>query len=819
MQTNEETYKDQIAIAWKEYKNNEHAKAKEICIQMKKEFPDKLGPNFLLGVIYFDNKDYEVSISELRLAFTKDVDKKSGGYINYFLGLNYGDESFLSEKNNPIYNKDLSRISFEKAIEYETYPEDVIFKLSSIYQNTFKLIQLYKKAIIKFPDNVNFYLDLSYAYEKAEKLEEKRKILLTASKKFKSSHILFELGEFYLKSKNIQKARDCFESALKLNKIKNSDFALQVKIAFTFKAEKDIEIAKKYYKEAFINEKNNNNFWFGLIGILMCEKKSNFSDFNSLLDDMEITSQFIIDDWFGDMPIYLDSQRAFGIDLGFEISDIIKQLDLFVNTQKKDDTIGKVALIKSALYKHSGDKQNRLSSLKVAKEHLNTYYYEFILSELANAFYELFYYLVEENKSIEKISKDLIFDLKNEYSLREAFVDSLETIIEDLFKQKKYNEIIELYELFTKQQIEKVDIWFEVGYSFNELGNFEKAKYAYNRYIEINGETSAVLNNLANIYKRENKLKVAIDMYQRALKIDNNDDFVKGNLENAIKHQKELSIEENKKKAIDKLFLGALGLLKSENYFALETLHSFVLNIKKEEEFEDWIIPIQEEMFPVFMNTSLKKAIELKENWLSKNYIVLSDETDEYDIPYYRINPYIEEEIIKLRSIVSETEFPKEWSKGLNNISTFQLEEIEYSSTVARINKINIKFKPLILRDYNELVLNYLLGNRKSIVVLSGSFVELILTYYCEKKRIRKISYTNSTGKLITKNLYDCVLFDLISYIEENKYFGNDFFPLSNLSRVYRNLVHPGVEISNSLDKTKSDLCFISALEILRKII
>ena len=125
----------------------------------------------------------------------------------------------------------------------------------------------------------------------------------------------------------------------------------------------------------------------------------------------------------------------------------------------------------------------------------------------------------------------------------------------------------------------------------------------------------------------------------------------------------------------------------------------------------------------------------------------------------------------------------------------------------------------MISRDYNELVFNYLVGNKKATIVLSGSFIELILTFYCDRKKIKKIEYNNAKGKIIKKELYDCVLFDLISFIDEKKYFGNDFFPLTNLSRVYRNFVHPGVEMKNTLDKTKSDLCFISSIEILRKII
>ena len=224
-------------------------------------------------------------------------------------------------------------------------------------------------------------------------------------------------------------------------------------------------------------------------------------------------------------------------------------------------------------------------------------------------------------------------------------------------------------------------------------------------------------------------------------------------------------------------------------------------------------------MFPVLMNTNPKKALELKNNWISKKYIIPSKESDEYDIRYYFINPYLDAEINRLRDIVADISLPKEWLAGLNNISIYQLNELNYSETSKKIDKVNGKYRPLISRDYNELVFNYLVGNRKSTIVLSGSFVELILTYYCERKKIRIIEYVGASGKTIKKDLYDCVLFDLICFIEERRIFGSDFLPLTNLSRVYRNFIHPGVELKNSLDKTKSDLCFISSIEVLRKIL
>ena len=106
-----------------------------------------------------------------------------------------------------------------------------------------------------------------------------------------------------------------------------------------------------------------------------------------------------------------------------------------------------------------------------------------------------------------------------------------------------------------------------------------------------------------------------------------------------LEKQKEITKEAEKRNAINKLFLNAVDLLKSENFFTLESLHNFLLNCQKEEEFDNWNLPIQAEMFPILMNTNARKAFELKENWSSKKYIIQTEVNDDFDIPYYKSNP------------------------------------------------------------------------------------------------------------------------------------------------------------------------------------
>lgn len=260
-----------------------------------------------------------------------------------------------------------------------------------------------------------------------------------------------------------------------------------------------------------------------------------------------------------------------------------------------------------------------------------------------------------------------------------------------------------------------------------------------------------------------------------------------------------------------------LLLIKNEDYFSLESLGSFINNIKKEENFKDGEVPIQNEYFPSLVKSNITNALKLKDIWISKNYILQTDKYDNYNIPIYKINPYIEEEIIKYKQLILEKDIPIKWIDGFSKLNMLRLDEIEYFILKEKISKFNKKYKNLINRDFDELVLNYLMGNIKSTVVLSGSFVELVLTFYLERKKVRNISYLQN-GRSISKNIYDSNLYDLISYIEQSNYFGKDFFHLTNLSRVYRNFIHPGLELKDELNKGKSDICFISTLEILKKI-
>lgn len=68
--------------------------------------------------------------------------------------------------------------------------------------------------------------------------------------------------------------------------------------------------------------------------------------------------------------------------------------------------------------------------------------------------------------------------------------------------------------------------------------------------------------------------------------------------------------------------------------------------------------------------------------------------------------------------------------------------------------------------------------------------------------------------------MYDADLGDLLDYFEQNRMLSDLFVHMGNIARISRNFIHPGKELreAEQLSQAKADMCFISALEVVRHI-
>jgi tetratricopeptide (TPR) repeat protein len=384
--------------------------------------------------------------------------------------------------------------------------------------------------------------------------------------------------------------------------------------------------------------------------------------------------------------------------------------------------------------------------------------------------------------------------------------EEADKLVKNLFSEKKYKEIVEL-----DKSLKCIPIAFEVAYAYVELGNLDKGEEIYETLLSIPGKENdpAILNNLSNIKKSKEKIDEAFDLIKKAYEINKNDEIIKRNYDDLVRIMQE-------KEEINSIYKNAENNLKKETNWAVEKLNRFLSNIQKEKEYRDNKIPIPNWKFKVLIGTDELKTDSLKKQWIEKGYIRDTGERGDYSVHIYEINPYLQTFLQKITPL----QINKAWFDGFENINIDELNKIGYFEILAKIKRINRKYRELIKRDFEELVFNYLVRNKKSTIVLSGSFIEALFTYYCEKKKVKKVSY-NLNKKQVNKNLYDCTLADFLNYFESGPESKKIIVYIGNLSRVYRNFIHPGNEIKNreKLENSKLELCFNAVLEITKQIL
>ena len=373
-----------------------------------------------------------------------------------------------------------------------------------------------------------------------------------------------------------------------------------------------------------------------------------------------------------------------------------------------------------------------------------------------------------------------------------------------MYTEKCYGQIVELYNMPAIKNKSTLYM-FEVAYSLADTNKNDEAERIYEYLLERSPKNTSILNNLHILKKRKGDIDSAYDLISKAYKITKSDEIISKNYSSMYD-----IVEERKQ--IDEQFKVALIRLQKENDFVLEKLRNFLLAAKKDSDFKNGIIPIASWKFKVLMKTDEQKADSLKEQWLDRGYLRRTGDRGNYQEHVYQINPYIETNINKIKG----NKIPAVWIKGIENINGEKLASLKYFEVLEAIQKIRKKYKCIIERDINELTINYIMNNYKSVVVLSGSMVETLLIYYCEKKKIQIIDYSKNQRN-ISKKLYDADLGDLLNYFQIHGMLDDILVHMGNISRISRNFIHPGKELRDTeeLNEAKASICFISAIEIL----
>jgi len=404
-----------------------------------------------------------------------------------------------------------------------------------------------------------------------------------------------------------------------------------------------------------------------------------------------------------------------------------------------------------------------------------------------------------------KVIKGLIKE-DNEYEASEEF----NSLAGDLHENKKFDILREEFIKIKKLVDDKTDFYsFELAFAFDNLGDSDSSEVVYEYLLNQSPNNSAILNNLSNIKKRKKKYKDAFELISRAYEIESDDDIISNNYDTL----NQIIVEQKER---DSRFKHSLIHLEKENKFVTDKLLSFIQGVKKDENYEYGVLPLAKWKFKAYMKTDEQKAESLRDQWLDKGYIINTGQRGDYHEIVYELNPFLEKALSELKF---KTINP-DWIKGIENLNIEYLEEINYYRNLKKLNKVNKKFKKILIRDFDELTFNYLVKSNKATIILAGSLIETLLIYYLEKKKIKSIEYEINSRKL-SKSLYDATLNDLLLFLEQEKLLKKHFVHLGNVSRIFRNFVHPGKELkeTDELDNSKSHLCYISASELINNII
>jgi tetratricopeptide (TPR) repeat protein len=380
-------------------------------------------------------------------------------------------------------------------------------------------------------------------------------------------------------------------------------------------------------------------------------------------------------------------------------------------------------------------------------------------------------------------------------------------LVKELHAEKNYSFTVELYQ--SPFVDPKEGLWiFEVAYALNEAKQQPDAEKIYEYLADQDSQDSSVLNNLSNIKKQTGKIDEAFDLIQRAYQINPKDEIVSRNYEALLAIVRERDER-------DQIYKHALTYLPRENEFVIQKLQSFFSAAKKDKGFRDHQIPIPRWKFKVMMGTDEQKALSLIDQWIEKGYLGKTGQRGNYKEHIYELNPFLSAELLHLKP----KKLNQRWIRGLEQLNVDTLENLSYFSIMQHAERVKKSIRMILLRDLDELFINYIMKNDKAVIILSGSIVEILLIYFCEKKHIKEITYQRHT-KMIAKKLYECDLGDLLMYFEEKKLLGDAVVHMGNISRIYRNFVHPGKELREqmTLDRSKANLCFVSTIEILNKV-
>lgn len=745
-----------------------------------------------------NNKEYEELEKELKNEYSENRNLET----KYQLGICYGEQFGKRESAKKVF-KELMNTDFKPSYIYS-------FNAKYTSGNIEKL-KIVREGLRNYPDSKMLNNQLLFYLEGDEKEQhykelEKKGILNVQS--------IMEMISYYFERGEFSKSNNIFED--KKTDIENGEFNLEdirlIRILSAYLSDEKIDLNE--ISSLIITDDNTiRGIILRLVEIDIVSKE-NMTKAKELLGQVNYRSKYPEDSL---ELIDFSDCTFFRFTISKILYDIINKLILKLEDAEEQR---KLRLIKSLYYlcwKENNVKKTELRLIeKDLKEELKSTekseLYEFLLEiyERLNdnkKYFITFIKAIESCRNEEKYTiefsdfKELELDYVADYICNNIKIYSfnqkryqklIEAIIEELFKRKKYNVIIRITESIDFKQLDYLRFGFELAYSYKKLKKDKEAKKIYEEYMYKYPNSDATINNLGVIYENEGNLEKALELYEKAENICH-DKIYTNNIERCNN-----LIEERKKE--EEKFLEALVLFEKENIWVINELKLFYLDGD-----ENNNVICSYKRLPSLLKCNDSKAQELLNMFLDKNYI-FKNKNHNYNTNsnVYRINMAIYE---RIKQLEKENILVSNFIDNLNNFTIENLKNLDYIETQQKLSGINNqKVKDIFIRDYNELVYNYLSNQSKTVVLMSGTIIELLLLYILE---LNSISKYNVGSKSKNKKIEEMDISEMLEVCTSEKLIHNAPKKFIDGMKNFRNFVHPGKEIREKLleiDKQTIDL-------------
>ncbi|MBA7508963.1 hypothetical protein ES705_00898 [subsurface metagenome] len=747
-------------------------------------------------------------------------------YINYLLGyihhVNLSAYSFSENEDKFKGSKEDAKRFLGYSIDSDNPIEDAFCRLADIEENKKHAVRILKKGLEYFPNSKIIY---EYLIIKSENSDIPLISKEIESKNIVSNKIYFKLYEFFLSYK-------CYDEALKqLKKIKvknkNEEQLLSLIKAFGLFELSEIEKAKSIFKKLINDDVNQNLNYAQYIGLLLCFFKT--KDINQA-----ITLIKELPNKFDDLFVWIHSDFYFHF--GNYFNDSIEQFSVLFKAKKEQKEayakLRGIKALKLCEFERANKKtildlkfaRNNLENKEIFDTELVTVYlhtdqiieaFEQDLRnviEYSNYESELNYILDDISKKDLKTIVDLFIKKLNTTSSwqRDKYKKIMEGVISALCKNENYENITKVSSYFSEDVLERTDVLFELAFAYSKTENETRAKKYYEKIWGKGQISSAVANNLALLYKDEGDWIHAKELFEKAVKLDSNDDTAKNNLQRLINkiedEEKDIERWEKEQKEV-------IDNIKNENIY----IHQRISYLIDAEDKDRNIVASYSQLSGI-LKAIPEKVQELVKNFLKKNYITKVQNHNINTLSnVYRVNHLVREFVLKRKKRIEENKLLSVIGERIN-IDSFEnlgFDKHLLSEVDSKISDITLR--EILKRDLKENIFSLLTDSYKTALVLSGSITESFILNKVLDSGIT-IHSPNSYAKK-RKKVIDMNLSELLFTANENKIIEFQLYHFSQALKQYRNFIHPAVEIRKGKTKKISERDAKLAWEITKKII